>query len=931
MKHSFPGCPCAARLLTLILGVLLILPTFSLAQEREQVLVSPKRLVHHFDFEDTNEQGIKIGSSYPLPKHWYAVGRDPLNPDPNFLNLPVHADLIARERYPSYTHVGFDDSQTYSGDYALHLALDGGNAAAFLQVGALPVLTRSDYLITARFRTEKLRGARAAIRSYFVNRQGERIADSERSTGPIRSENGWSAVSIKLIGNYPEAAWIGLEVELLQPTDSPDNPLGTQQIVLQDLDAKLWVDDIGVWLLPHVEIGTQDPTNLIVSPQQPTINATVRDLTGQLLRVEINLYDHNRTRVEQRTWLVGDGSADTWDWTPQLPGFGWYLVELAVFETEGDYAGNQPLARSIGALAYMPNHRLRIAPDLERFTLIAERMPPIEERLIPSLLERTGLRSVVLSVWNRETTLETLNAEQHHLENLLRTIMGDNRSVALSFSPVPTALAQTPGIETTSPMTLLQTDEELWQPFVAPVMLRHGQRIKQWHLGVLDANEPFFIERLSDTTRRITDRLRRLSPSPRLHLPWRIDQARRDDMPSNIAYTIEVPASIQPESVEGYLESWMSPPLMHSLRLVESNAQNYPHAQRLASLARRMVMGWVAGAEGLSIDRPWTTGFERRLAILPDPLLPAFANIAQLLAERRYITRLDLGEQRRAIVFDGSPGSLMVLWDGASEPSDLDMYLGINPKASDIWGNASSVPTIDRKHSLTLNEIPIFVEGIDVQLARLRASFTIDDPFIPSTQVVHRRTISLINPFSVTMQGRLTFTGPENWRIEPVQHDFTLDPGGTLELPIGLSFPIQEIAGSKVLVAHAVFTSNRTYDVDLTLPLELGLRDLHVNSSLSLVRNDEGGLDAVAIMVVTNQAEESRSFYGFATMRDRRGLERIIARLNPGQTVIERFRFSDVGDVIETTPIRLGVREARGPAMLNKRLSFNDAFESTGR
>ncbi|WP_145445557.1 hypothetical protein [Mucisphaera calidilacus] len=900
------------------------------ALAREQVLVNPKRLEQLFDFEERNEQGVKIGASYAMPKYWYAIGRDPMNPNATFRNQPVHAELIARRGYPSFNKVGFDDTHRSSGDYALHLALDGGNAGAYLQVGALPVLPRSDYMITARVRTEDVTRAAGRIRAYFLDKKGNRIPGSERSTEPLDAEGNWVWASVKLIGIYPDAAWIGLEIELLQPEPSPENPLGNQQIVLEDLDAQMWIDDIGVWLLPHVEIGTQYDTNLIVAPEEPVIEANVRDLTGQMLRVEIGVFDHDRRRVDRGTWLLGDGTSDRWSWQPELPGYGWYLLEMSVFEVDqGGGIGRNPLARSVSALGYLPPRRPRISSDLDRFTLVAEGVTTHERDLIPEILDQTGLRSVILSVWQPGTTLESLNREQHELEALLRRIMARNRLVGLSFSPLPSALALVPGVETNSPMAMLLTDANLWDPYVAPVMLRHGQRIRDWHLGLLESDEPFFVDRLAGMAREIELKLGKLSPSPRIHLPWRLDQQRRDDMPSDVGYAIDVPESINAGTLERYLEAWRSPPLEHSLHLLEPDAELYPHRQRLSSLVRRMVVGWIVSESGVSLPKPWTAGFERRDSLLPDPLLPAFANVAQQLAERRYVTRLNLGGQRHAKVLDGDPGSLMVLWDVEDRRDTLAMYLGPNPTVTDIWGNTTSVERVGRQHLLTLGELPIFVQGIDVDLARLRASFTIDDDFIPSRQIVHRREISLTNPFPVTMQGRLRFIGPPEWRIQPRQHDFILDSGATMRLPIGMSFPIQEVSGLKQLTARATFAAGRNYDIDLTLPLELGLKEIQLSSSLSLVAGEEGAIDAVAIMVVTNLSEFPQSLYGFASMRGRQSKERIIASLNPGQSVIERFRFNDVGGDIQSTPIRVGIREARGPSMLTRLLRFDDAHSGS--
>jgi len=123
------------------------------------------RRVATFDFEETNDVGVKLGRGVPLPPGWYAVGRPPQSNDANFARLALHADLTGRPGFPPYNPVGYSQvgqGREASGGgndpegYALHLGLRGGNSAAFLQVGRLPVVPGTRYRVTAAVRTAGL-------------------------------------------------------------------------------------------------------------------------------------------------------------------------------------------------------------------------------------------------------------------------------------------------------------------------------------------------------------------------------------------------------------------------------------------------------------------------------------------------------------------------------------------------------------------------------------------------------------------------------------------------------------------------------------------------------------------------------------------------------------------------------------------------------
>ena len=135
--------------------------------------------------------------------------------------------------------------------------------------------------------------------------------------------------------------------------------------------------------------------------------------------------------------------------------------------------------------------------------------------------------------------------------------------------------------------------------------------------------------------------------------------------------------------------------------------------------------------------------------------------------------------------------------------------------------------------TVELTETPTFITGIDPTLARFRAGFTLDQPFILSTQTAHPRTLRLTNPWPMTVTGRLTITGPAGWTIRPFTHTFSIAPGRALDLPVDLRFPVNEAAGDKELTAELELTADRAYRVAVSTPLTVGLEGVRFEPTLA--------------------------------------------------------------------------------------------------
>lgn len=910
------------------LGLVLVLLLASAAEYvcAQGGIIRPRRLVHLFDFEEPE-------NFESLPMNWFIIGRPAETSSNTFFREPLHHDLMEKPGFPSYTQVRFDETHVLSGRRSFYLGLNGGSAGAFLEVGTIPAVPQSDYLITAAVRTEALRQASAYLCAYFVDRDGKRINASVVESRPVRTRGQWTQVAIKLRGDVEGAVWIGLQLEIRQPMRPANDPLGEQRIMVKDLRGQAWFDDIAIWQLPRIEVATQSRVNLIRGPERPRLDISVRDLTSQELDVDLVVYDHTLRPAAIDRRELGPGAPRYWSWEPDLPGFGWYLVDMQIRDqhpAEDSASGavaQAPVARTFGAFTWLPAAPPIHSTDAERFQINAAGLPPRHFGFLTDLLDATGIRSMVVSVWDDDTTLANVEERKGQIDHMMQWLYLSGRNASLSLDPIPISLADAINSPAADPITVLSADRGQWLAYLTPTLLNHGQRVKRWFLGSPDQAYGFFIRDLPTVIQHIQTEFTSLAPAPELVIPWRLDQSRRKDLPDSLYYLMDVPPSVVADQLPAYLEEWRDIKDKLTLSLREPPATEVSHARRVTDLAIRMITAWEEQPGALSVSALWTEAAQRKAALVPDPLLGVFANVAQQLAGRRVVGRLMLGGGIQAFVLDGPAGPALAAWSNrpGGPDSELNLYMGDAPVAVDVWGNRTPIPLADRKHRLVVTDTPIFITGIDAQLALFRAGFMINDPFIESTQTLHDRVLTLTNPWPMTVSGNLQITGPQGWSSRPTRHMFSIPAGRSITLPISLQFPVSEVAGPKQLTARFEFTADQTMVVDMALPIEVGLKDVTMDATVALVRDKAGATeDATAAAVVTNTGNERLSLYVFANLQGQPIQERIIANLGPGETAVRRFHFPGAGQSLRDNAMRLGIREIDGPRMLNKRLSIDD-------
>jgi len=854
-----------------------------------------QRVVHVFDFEER-----QMGNFESLPRNWR---------------------VIAGPGFPDYTadRTGFDTEHHVSGDHALKLQTNGGSSGIVLDRGAIAAVPGADYIVTAELRTEDLKHARVRLVGYFVNQHGRRIEPSMARSDLTVSNGKWTRLKVRLSGNYEQAAWIVLRLELLQSSEFRRPVIDEHELYHEDIGASAWFDDVSIFQLPRIEISTDAPTNILRAPARPKLSITVRDLTGERLTSRAMLYDQSGREIAQQRRVLGGRHAPQWTWSPNVPRFGWYWADLQVTGERG------LVGRRMVAMCWMPEANGRPA-ERRRFGVVAERLPDAQRRLLPKVLRRIGSGAVITDVWNEDLSHEQLGRLETEPDPVIAELIRTQPRLTLSLAGVPQELAILAKTDADMPLALLAGDEQIWKRPLQATLVRYGQQVRRWQLGAVGSSEAFWRDDLGELYSDMDQWFSTLVPEAALALPWSAEQSMAE-VPNGVkTLNVRVPTSIQPGQIGAYTESWPDPPDGLSLIVEALPAPEYDHRQRAEDLALRLVEAWRTNPATLYVRRPWNGGSGRGAALVPDPLLAVFANTIDRLAERRVVGRMRLARGVRCYILDGPGGGALVAWNESSPRTDvaLDLYLGRSPRLVDVWGNQHPLET-DRgaasaRHVTPIGSMPVYIEGINAKLARFRAGLRFDPDFVESSYKVHPVKLRMSNPWTRSISGRMRITSHDDWTVHPRVIHFNIPAKGQIEVPVDITFPISELAGEKMIEAAVHVEADREYDVDVSVPLEIGLPDIEYHSTLSVEPGRDGGTDVVITALVTNRGAEARSLYAFAVAPQRPGQQRIVARLEPQDSVVKRFRFPDAANDLSGRSIRVGLREMDGPAMLNQKL-----------
>ena len=887
---------------------------------------SAERVVRAFDFD---ERGT---NPFPVPRYWRRAQGAAASP-------------FARERpgFPLWNQAVLDYPAGGSAEGAVKLPTNGGSVCLRLDSGMVAVFPDAEYRVTARVRTAGLSHARARVVARFLDKANTPIEASEVRGELIGDQPEWCIAAVELTSEHAGAAFIQVDLELLQPEQFALPDLGRHHVWLEDFSGAAWFDDVTITQLPRIELGTGTSTNVVTAPERPSIHAVVRDLSGEPIRARITLYDLDGRVVDRVERPVRAGEPRV-EWVPAVIAYGWYRAALEVLAPSG------LVGLASVDLVWLPEASGSTASaDRSRLGIAVERVEPA---WIPGTLDllaalRVGAASV--PAWSDRTTIASVSGEAVHLGPLIDGLRRRGVLITFSLPRVPAPLAAAMRLDPNDTRGVFGGDPAAWTPYLLPFLDKYGQSVQHWQLGVHAPPGPqaSLDARGVDAARRF---LASLVPGPVVTIPWAPEVAVSAGVfagpggPDGLAMVVD--HSTPDEAVGRLAADWMQhrPERGLELTLGTLPAGLYSWRDVSIDLSRRAVLFWAAcsgsgGAlPGASIVQPWTWTQDRIPRPMPAPIYAVWSNIADRLAGRRFAGEVPLAPGVRCILMapeDGAGTGLLVAWRESAPPDQaaIRAILGTDQIiVYDLFGNATRVPAVHEgtaMHYIPVTDTPVFVEGVDVALARWVASLRLEPAFFASGAGPYEAEVILSNPWPEPVAGRLHIVEPggskdarpdRSWQIEPRRIDFAAGPGQTLRLPIRLAFSTVEEAGIKPFVVDAELDGREEYGlVRMLSSLEVGLGSLRLD--LSYRFGGSGAADLILEAQVSNSGTSpvTLELTAFAPPDSAYPRARAsISDLGPGETVVRRFAFPGGVTALRGRSVLVSVQDTGADARINR-------------
>lgn len=342
-----------------------------------------RRVVRAFDFEER-----RLGNREDLPMHWIKAVGPGL---PHYVNGTLATDAA------------------HTGQFSFRFDLNGGSLIYRHETGELPVTLGAHYRIEGFVRTSVLPSARARLSAYFTDADGHVLADTVRRSplyAATRANEPWKSLRVELSADHPKAAWLVLELALLQPAQYAPPTLGERTLNVQDVRGSAWWDDITVSQVPRVAMSTDRPGNIFPRGRPPRLTVRVDDRFTEDLAAQLVVKNAAGRIVHQRSGALDMTLAETLGVgrkraaleLPELPA-GWYEATL-VMSSQG-----QPLESQTLDLIQLPDDGRPVRPD-PRFGFVATSLPIDGWADLPQILPMLSAGRVKLALWGPEGDIQ---------------------------------------------------------------------------------------------------------------------------------------------------------------------------------------------------------------------------------------------------------------------------------------------------------------------------------------------------------------------------------------------------------------------------------------------------------------------------------------------------------------------------------------------
>jgi hypothetical protein len=867
----------------LVLSLLAAWPLFALAQGPE-----PNRVLRLIDFEER-----KLGNNEDLPMHW---------------------DKISGPGLPHYVNGYLSDDLAHGGQYSFRFDLNGGSLVYRYDPHQLPVTAGARYHVEVYCHTSALQNARARLTVYFTDADGNPLPDAvQRSELYVTPQAGpaWKKLTVELNADEPKAAFLAVELALLQPAMYADRALGDRTLLPQDINGSAWFDDVLVAQVPEVSLASGRPGNLFRLGDNAKLSLDVNDLFTDDLQSKLSVTDGAGSQVYQRTGSVDVAAGGTTAHErvtvalPKLPA-GWYRARLDM-TSHGRSLGLHTMDFIQLADSAQP------APPDSRFGVIATDLLPRELDQLPVILPWLSVGRAKVAVWSDQgedadvtppsadeaspagqaaaaQAQSAATAQSQALDTVLEKLESEGITPTGCLVSIPHSLSHQLG--GSSWIKLLQANPQDWQPQISYLISRHADHLDQWQLGS-DFSDEFVNDiRMREVYKLVYGQFSQLVHNPDLAMPW---PAWNDiGQPTAATVALSIPAEVLPERIPLYLRDLIkqSTPQTHNFSIaLQWLDDRYGRDVRLRDLTVRMIFALAGGAKRIDFALPFTMRIvDGQVTCDPKEEFIIERTLMRVLGGANYKGAAPLADGVQTMLFDRYGEGVLAVWSrGARGTRSLELSLGHQPLLVDMWGNVTPLKLVDGKVKLDVGPMPVLIVGIDSLAAQIRAGIAFDQALVESSFQSHTRQLIFTNPSDHILNGTVRLRPPAGWTMNPDTFEFTLPAHQPFQRQITIDFPYNSLAAPKKVSADFSLEGDDAEDFSVPLELTLGLSDVGMQSSAL-----RDGSDLLVQEMVTNYGEAPVDYTAYASYPGQTRQERLVQSLDPGRTTIKLYRFRNV-------------------------------------
>ena len=870
-------------------------------------------------------------------------------PAGNYEDTPMYWTKLAGAGLPAYSAGQFDDSVGHAAPPSFRFTLRGGSIGYEYSRADLAIEPGADYVIETYIRAEGLEHARALVTCYLVDHLEQRIPGSERISGLVRSDTPggptWQRVEIALPGRFPTARALRLQLWVLQRYvwREPDETV-VDPIVRQDVQARVWFDDIRIRRTARLNLTLSSPGGLVVPGATESFRLEAQNVAHEALSGEFRILDADGETRARTEFVVGpDATEQSEQPVPQLPP-GLYDARATLGRAQ------QPALERSLHFAVLP---LLPGPEPKRLDFGVDLGPwpdsPTAGAL--ALLHSLGCGAVKVAVPLRDAPLtDEATAELRQIRDLARRLALDQIQATAVLLPPATADGQ----HGRASLCRWVSANDDWGTRVGPTLAYLGGDVSSWQLGD-ESQELATTDRwTASAVAGVRERLERVVAAPQLVVPRSVLDAqpaaaflgaaepkasREGEAPAEpnegdvaaplrlgpqSALSFWVPEMVPARALPWELAFWLQAQTDQSGGAVPAQSwlsigcapdDEPPSRQQATDLARRIVLARAVNPDRLYVPAPLecattsgTTSWQPTAAYIP--LRTLFHCLSGQRASGSFVLDLD----SVAILFRGDEQSTLVVWSWEHRPAgaSVELHAGASATAIDLWGTVVPLQHDGARVRVPLSPMPLIVTNVSAPLLQLRESFRVEPAVVQLHDSGPLPVLTLRNGYLTALSGTIALRPPPEWDVSPNPIPLELAPGAALEQPLHFMLPPRQVASGQQLGVDVHVVQPDVFDMHFDVRLEIELKGISLRADARWE-----GHDLVVEHALQNNSDRPVSFNAFCQPPDATRADGLFLNVPPGGSRTQAYRFP-AAQRLAGQNLWLGIREINGTRTLDQ-------------